>query len=69
MPMREKGIQKERLSRSLEELRYLNQSTPLQHKLTFNKLQNRPVGVQTAIPRDTTLEAMNSLEFRVWNER
>ena len=52
------------MNRSLEELRYLNQSTPLEHKLTFNELQNRAPGFQTAIPRDTTLEAMNSLQFK-----
>jgi len=36
----------------------------LEHKLTFNELQARPVGFQTAIPIDTTLEKMNSLEFK-----
>ena len=45
---------------SLDDLRYLNKSAPLEHKLTFNELQARPTGFQTAIPVDTTLEQMNS---------
>ncbi len=52
------------MNRSLDELRYLSRSTPLEHKLTFNELQNRPPGFQTAIPQDTTAEQMGSLQFK-----
>ena len=52
------------MNRMLDNLRYQNRSTPLEHKLTFNELQARPVGFQTAIPVDTTLEQMNSLAFK-----
>ena len=52
------------MNTSLDRLRYIHKSDPLEHKLTFNELQARPVGFQTAIPMDTTLEKMNSLEFK-----
>ena len=52
------------MNRSLDDLRYLNRSAPLEHKLTFNELQARPTGFQTSIPVDTTLEQMNSLAFK-----
>ena len=52
------------MNTSLDQLRYLNKSEPLEHKLTFNELQARPVGFQTAIPVDSTLEKMNSLGFK-----
>ena len=52
------------MNRSLDDLRYLNKSAPLEHKLTFNELQARPTGFQTSIPVDTTLEQMNSLAFK-----
>ena len=52
------------MNTTLENLRYQNRSAPLEHKITFNELQSRPVGFQTAIPIDTTLEKMNSLEFK-----
>ena len=52
------------MNTSLDQLRYLNRSEPLEHKLTFNELQSRPIGFQTAIPVDSTLEKMNSLGFK-----
>ena len=52
------------MNRSLDDLRYLNRSAPLEHKLTFNELQARPTGFQTSIPVNTTLEQMNSLAFK-----
>ena len=52
------------MNATLDNLRYLNKSEPLQHELTFNELQARPTGFQTAIPVDTTLEQMNSLAFK-----
>ena len=52
------------MNTALDQLRYLNKSEPLEHKLTFNELQNRPIGFQTAIPVDSTLEKMNSLQFK-----
>ena len=52
------------MNTTLDNLRYQNRSAPLEHKITFNELQSRPVGFQTAIPIDTTLEKMNSLEFK-----
>ncbi len=52
------------MNRRLEELWYLNKSDPREHKITFNELQYRPVGIQTAIPRDTTLEQINNLDFK-----
>ena len=47
-----------------EKLRYLSQSIPLEKPITFDDLQNRPTGFQTAIPRDPIAEQMNSMEFK-----
>ena len=49
---------------ALDRLQYLSQAAPLEKQLTFHELQNRPLGFQTAIPRDPIGEAMNSLEFK-----
>ena len=52
------------MNQSLENLRYLSRSNPLEHQITFDEAQNREIGYQTAIPRDTVHEQMNSLEFK-----
>ena len=49
---------------ALDRLQYLSQAAPLEKQLSFNELQNRPLGFQTAIPREPIGEAMNSLEFK-----
>ena len=49
---------------SLSKLRYLSQSAPLEKQITFNDLQNMPLGFATAIPRDPIHEQMNSMEFK-----
>ena len=52
------------MNRAVDKLRYLSQSTPLEKQITFNDLQNRPTGFQTAIPRDPVAVQMDSLEFK-----
>ena len=49
---------------SQDNLRYLSQSAPLEKQITFNDLQNRPTGFQTAIPRNPIAEQMGSMEFK-----
>ena len=49
---------------ALDRLQYLSQAAPLEKQLTFHELQNRPLGFQTAIPRDPIGEAMNGLLFK-----
>ena len=49
---------------SLDQLRYLSQGAPLEKSITFNDLQNRPTGFQTAIPRDPVAAQMDSLELK-----
>ena len=49
---------------ALSKLRYLSQSAPLEKQITFNELQNMPLGFQTAMPRDPIHEQMNSMEFK-----
>ena len=49
---------------SLERLRYLSSSAPLEKQITFNDLQHMPLGFQTAMPRDPLAEQMHSLEFK-----
>ena len=44
---------------ALDRLQYLSQAAPLE-----KELQQRPLGFQTAIPRDPIGEAMNSLEIK-----
>ena len=48
----------------MDKLRYLSQSAPLEKQITFNDLQNRPTGFQTAIPRDPVAAQMDSMEFK-----
>ena len=52
------------MNTALEKLRYLSQSGPLEKQITFNELQNMPLGFQTAMPRDPIHEQMNSMEFK-----
>ena len=52
------------MNRALDEIQYRSRSAPLEKRLTFNDLQARNVGFQTPIPVDSTLEKMNSLEFK-----
>ena len=49
---------------ALDRLRYQSKADPLEKQLTFAELQNRPLGFQSAIPRNPIGEAMNSLEFK-----
>ena len=49
---------------AVDKLRYLSQSAPLEKQITFNDLQNRPTGFQTAIPRDPVAVQMGSMEFK-----
>ena len=49
---------------AMDRLKYQSQAAPLEKQLTFDELQNRPLGFQSAIPRDPIGEAMNSLEFK-----
>ena len=49
---------------AIDRLMYQSRAAPLEKQLTFDELQNRPLGFQSAIPRDPTGEAMNSLEFK-----
>ena len=49
---------------AMDRLKYQSQAVPLEKQLTFDELQNRPLGFQSAIPRDPIGEAMNSLEFK-----
>ena len=49
---------------SQDNLRYLSQSAPLEKQITFNDLQNRQTGFQTAIPRNPIAEQMGSMEFK-----
>ena len=52
------------LNRALENLRYQNRSAPLEHRVTFDELQNAPLGFKTAIPRAPLGEAVGSLPFK-----
>ena len=52
------------MNTALEKVRYLSQSAPLEKQITFNELQNMPLGFQTAMPRDPIHEQMNSMEFK-----
>ena len=49
---------------SLDRLQYLSQAAPLEKQLSFMELQQRPLGFQSAIPRNPIGESMNSLEFK-----
>ena len=49
---------------ALDRLQYLSNAAPLEKQLTFRELQDRPLGFQTAMPRDPIGEAMNRLEFK-----
>ena len=49
---------------AINRLMYQSRAAPLEKQLTFDELQNRPLGFQSAIPRDPIGEAMNSLEFK-----
>ena len=49
---------------ALDRLKYQSRAEPLEKQLTFDDLQNRPLGFQSAIPRNPIGEAMNSLEFK-----
>ena len=49
---------------ALDRLRYQSKAEPLEKQITFDELQNRPLGFQSAIPRNPIGEAMNSLEFK-----
>ena len=49
---------------AIDRLMYQSRAAPLEKQLTFDELQNRPLGFQSAIPRDPIGEAMNSLEFK-----
>ena len=51
-------------NRALDNLRYRSKSAPLEHQLTFNELQNVPLGFKTAMPREPVAEQMSSLEFK-----
>ena len=55
---------KEEMNQSLDRLQYLSRAAPLEKQLSFMEVQQRPLGFQTAIPRDPIGEAMNSLEFK-----
>ena len=55
---------KEEMNQSLDRLQYLSRAAPLEKQLSFMELQQRPLGFQTAIPREPIGEAMNSLEFK-----
>ena len=52
------------MNTALEKVRYLSQSAPLEKQITFNELQNMPLGFQTAMPRNPIHEQMNSMEFK-----
>ena len=52
------------MNTALEKLRYLSQSGPLEKQITFNELQNMPLGFKTAMPRDPIHEQMNSMQFK-----
>ena len=52
------------MNTAIDRLRYQNQAAPLEKQLSFDELQNRPLGFQSAIPRNPIGEAMNSLEFK-----
>ena len=62
--MRNSSPKSKEMNIALDRLQYLSQAAPLEKQLTFHELQNRPLGFQTAIPRDPIGEAMNSLEFK-----
>ena len=49
---------------ALDRMRYQSQAAPLEKQLTFDALQNRQLGFQSAIPRNPVGEAMNSMEFK-----
>ena len=52
------------MNQALNKLRYQSQSSPLEHRVTFDELQNAPLGFKTAIPRDPIGEQTASLEFK-----
>ena len=52
------------MNTAVDKLRYLSQSAPLEKQITFNDLQNRPTGFQTAMPRDPVAAQMDSMEFK-----
>ena len=62
--MRNSSPKSKEMNIALGRLQYLSQAAPLEKQLSFNELQNRPLGFQTAIPRDPIGESMNSLEFK-----
>ena len=49
----------------LDALRYLHKADPLERRVTFDDLQTRPLGFQSAMPRDPIASMTNSFEFRV----
>ena len=40
------------MNTSLDRLQYLSRAAPLEKQLSFMELQQRPLGFQTAIPRE-----------------
>ena len=49
----------------LDALRYLHKADPLERRVTFDDLQTRPLGFQSAMPRDPIASMTNSFEFKV----
>ena len=62
--MRNSSPKSKEMNIAMDRLQYLSQAAPLEKQLTFRELQNRPLGFQTAMPREPIGEAMNSLEFK-----
>ena len=62
--MRNSSPKSKEMNIALDRLQYLSQAAPLEKQLTCRELQNRPLGFQTAMPREPIGEAMNSLEFK-----
>ena len=48
----------------LDALRYQSRADPLERQVTFDDLQARPLGFQTAMPRDPIAAQVDSLEFK-----
>ena len=49
----------------LDALRYIHKADPLERRVTFDDLQTRPLGFQSAMPRDPIASMTNSFEFKV----
>ena len=49
----------------LDALRYISKADPLERRVTFDDLQTRPLGFQSAMPRDPIASMTNSFEFKV----